>query len=86
MKRFRINPQKKELKEKYEKVLNEWYEHHRNTQNIIADICRSGSKELDMAQKLCKILKQEVYEERIANEELDRLTKQLRSTRWIIFE
>ena len=86
MKRFRINPQKKELKEKYEEVLNEWYEHHRNAQKIIADICRSGSKELDMAQELCKILKQEVYEERIANEELDRLTKQLRSTRWIIFE
>jgi len=72
------------LKEKYEKVLNEWYEHYRNAQKIIADICRG--KEFDMAQELCKILKKEVCEERIANEELDRISKQLCSTQWIIFE
>ena len=74
------------MKEKYKKVLNEWYEHHKNVKKTIADICRSGSEELDMAQELCKILKQEIREERIANEELDRISKQLHSTRWIIFE
>lgn len=84
MKRFRINPRKKELKKEYNRVLDEWYEHHKNAKKCIVDICRSDS--IDMAQELCKILKQEICDERAANEELDKLKIKYNSTRWIVFE
>lgn len=86
MKKFRINPQKRELKKEYNKVLNEWYEHHENAQKCIVDICRSDSKDIDMAQELCRVLKQEVHDERVANEELDSIKAKYNSTRWIVFE
>ena len=86
MKVFKINPKKKELRKEYEEGLDEWYEHHSNVQKCIVDICRSDSKDIDMAKELCKILKQEVHDERIANEKLDKIKIKYNATRWIIFE